>query len=189
MTNQYTLAGWLAIASAVLLIPEIGLAVLLGFISSGLEIYVAPIHIANLCIGLYILYVFRKLLNQEFNFHATDTLITVLILVNIVFFVIGLVDLVSSTTGIELGTQRDLSLITMILFVPFSILTIVFGVKLLRLREDMYGLLRPYAYATIGSGACGATIILAPLGLVAAIAALVILGMIFLRAKREAEIL
>jgi hypothetical protein len=186
---EYTWAGWLAITSAVLLVPEIVLAAALGFISSGLNILVAPIHIANLAIGIYILYMFRRLLNRQFDFHATDTLITVLIVVNVVFFVIGLIDLLVSTMGLELVAERDLSWITMILFVPFALLTIVFGVMLLKLRDDLFGLLKPYAYTTIASGVCGATIILAPIGLLAAVVALVILGMIFLRAKREADIL
>jgi hypothetical protein len=187
--DQYTLAGWLAIISAVLLVPEIGLAVLLGFISSGLDIFIVPIHIANLVIGIYILYMFRRLLNRQFDFHTTDILITVLIVVNIVFFVIGLVELSVSAIGLDLDVERGLSLITMILFIPFSLLTIAFGVMLLKLKDDLFGLLKPYAYTTIGSGVCGATVILAPIGLLAAVAALVMLGMIFLRAKREAEIL
>jgi hypothetical protein len=188
-TDRYSLAGWLAIVSAVLLVPEIGLAVFLGFISSGLDILVAPIHIVNLAIGIYILYVFRRLLNQQFHFRATDVLITVLILVNVVFFFVGLLELAVNTIGLALLSEHELSLVTMVLFVPFSLLTIVFGVVLLKLKDDLFGLLKPYAYTTIASGVCGATIILAPIGLLAAVAALVMLGMIFLRAKREAEFL
>jgi hypothetical protein len=187
--DQYSLAGWLAIISAILLVPEIGLAVLFGFIAPGLDIFVVPIHIVNLVIGIYILYIFRRLLNQQFGFHATNILITVLILVNIVFFVIGLIELSVNMIGLDQVVERNLSLIAMILFVPFSLLTIVFGVVLLKLQDDLFGLLKPYAYTTIGSGVCGATVILAPIGLLAALVALVMQGMIFLRVKREVEIL
>ena len=187
--DPYVLAGWLAIISAILVVPEIVLAALAGWVSPGLNLFVVPVHIANLVIGVYILFMFRKLLNVEFDFHAADLLITLLIVVNVVFFVIGVIDLVVTITGSEPNLERSMTWITMMLFVPFSILTIVFGAVMLKMQGELYGLLKPYAYTTIASGVCGATVILAPLGLVAAIVALVILGMIFLRAKREAEIL
>ena len=187
-TNQYTLAGWLAIISAILLVPEIGLAVLLEFISSSMEVIIAPIHIVNLIIGVYILYMFRKLLNREFNFHSTDLIITILIIINIVSFIIGIIELGGSMFGLDLTADHNLTIVIFVLIVN-CILTIIFGVMLLKLEGDLYGMLKPYAYTTIGSGVCGATVILAPIGFLAAIAGLVMLGMIFLRAKRDAEIL
>jgi len=187
--SSYTLAGWLAILSAVLLVPEIGLSFLIGLISTDLNLLLIPLHTLNLAIGIYILLMFRRLLNQQFDFHATDTMITVLIIVNIIFFFIGLIEFFAMAIGLDLNAERFLSLSTMILFVPFSLLTIVFGVLLLKLENDLYGLLKPYAYTTIVSGVCGATIVLAPIGLLAAVVTLVMLGMIFLRSDREAEIL
>jgi len=186
---QFLLAGWLAIASAILLVPEIALGVLLSFISHGLEFLIVPIHVANLVIGIYILIMFRRLRNQQLGFHMADILITILIVANVIFFVIGLVELSLTIVKLDLVPEYYLSLITMILFIPFSLVTIVFGVVLLKMKDDLFGLLKPYAYTTIVSGVCGATVILAPIGLLSAVAALVILGMIFLRTQREAEIL
>jgi len=188
-TNQYALAGWLAIVSAVMLMPEIALAVLSESEFPALYVFVIPIHIANLVIGIYILYMFRRLLNRQFAFHATDFLITVLIIVNVVFFVIGLIEFSVNLIGLDWKEKLSLSLITIMLFVPFGLLTVVFGVMLLKMKDDLFGLLRPYAYTTIGSGVCGATVVLAPIGLFAAVVALIMTGMIFLRAKKEAEIL
>jgi len=187
-TVQYELAGWLAIISAVLLIPEIGLAVILEFVRSDLKVIIAPIHVANLLIGIYILYMFRKLLNRVFGFHKTDVIITILILIDIVSFIIGIVELGGSMFGLELRADYDLSISMSVLFV-YSIVTIVFAATLLKLKDDLFGLLRPYAYMSIASGVCGATVILAPIGVVAAVVALAMQGMIFLRARREAEIL
>jgi hypothetical protein len=188
VSQSYTLAGWLAIISAILLIPEVGLAVILDFVKSDLEVIILPIHIANLIIGIFVLYTFRRLLNREFNFHNTDVIITVMILINVVSFVIGFIELGNSMFGLDLAVEQDLSLAIGVLLIN-SIVTIVFGVMLLKLKDDLFGLLQPYAYTTIVSGVCGATILLAPLGLLAAVIALVMLGMIFLRAKREAAIL
>lgn len=187
--NQYSLAGWLAIISAVLLVPEIVLGVLVAFVSPGLKVFIAPLHVANLCIGIYILYMFRRLLNRNFDFHKADTLIILLIAVNIASFVIGLAGLLAGLTGLGQNAELIISWITLALFIPFSVLTIVFGVVLFKLTDDLYGLKKPYASTTILSGVCGATVILAPVGLLAAVAALFMLGMIFLRARREADIL
>ena len=59
--------------------------------------------------------------------------------------------------------------------------------KLLKLKDDLFGLLKPYAYTTLAAAICGATIILMPIGLIIQLAALVIQGMIFLRAKEQVE--
>lgn len=185
--NQYALAGWLAIISAILVVPEIVLSVLSEFISPYLNLFVLLVHTVSLIVGIYILYMFRQLLNRQFSFHRADVLIITLIVANVVFFVIGVAEIAADT--MNMTGERILSLITIILFVPFSIVTVAFGVVLLKMKDDLFGLLKPFAYTTIGSGICGATIILVPLGLLAALVALVMQGMIFLRAGRDAEIL
>jgi hypothetical protein len=58
---------------------------------------------------------------------------------------------------------------------------IVFAVRLLRLRDDLGGLLRPFAYTTIAACICYVTILLAPIGGLVDAGATVILGLIFLR--------
>ncbi len=188
-TNQYALAGWLAIVSAVLLFPEIGLAALSEFVSTGFDILVIPIHIANAIIGVYILLRFRQLLNQEFDFHAADNLLTTLILINVVSSIVSLVSLSVGFLGIGVSGKDALSIVFVVLFVIYNFVTIAFGVVLIRMERDLFGMLYPFAYTSIGSGVCGATVILAPVGLLAAMAALVMQGMILLRAGREAEIL
>ena len=78
---------------------------------------------------------------------------------------------------------------SLVLFVPYNIIVIVFGIKLMKFEDDLFGLLKPLVFVTIASGVLRATIILAPLGLLAHIASLIILGMVFLRAKGELEFL
>ena len=95
----------------------------------------------------------------------------------------------TNTGELSLDAEPHLSFVDKVLYIPFGLLTITFGVVLLKLKDDLFGLLRPYVFATIGSGVCGATLILAPVGNLAAAAAYVILGMIFLRAKSEADFL
>jgi hypothetical protein len=188
-TDHYNLVGWLSIISGILLIPEIGLAVALGFVSFDIYAFVTPLHVFNLAIATFVLIMFRGLLNHQFNFHRADILITLLIIFNIISFIIGILELAIYTRELHLDAEPLLSIVDKVLYIPFGLLTIMFGVVLLRLNDDLFGLLRPYVFATIGSGVCGATLILAPVGKLAAVAAYVTLGMIFLRAKREADFL
>jgi hypothetical protein len=179
----YALAGWLAITGAVILVPEIGLSLLLDKISGtypGAKAIITWLNIVGLAISVYILYMFRSLLNERYNFHGTDTLIMILIGTNVLFAVIGLLGLIPELTVV-------MSVLVLVLFVPFGVVNIVFAVKLLKLQDDLFGLLKPFAYTTIAAGICGASVILMPLGMLAATAALIMQGMIFLRAKEEVQ--
>lgn len=188
-TNQYALAGWLAIVSAVLVVPEIALVVLSKLEILNLEYIVQLIHTVNMVISIYILYMFRRLLNRQFDFRAADLTITILIVINLVSFVIGLGELSLASGGAGADLESHLMLYSVLIFIVFSIVSIVFGAVLLKMRDDLFGLLKPYAYLTIVGGVCGVCIFLLPIALIAGLLALVIQGMIFLRADREAEIL
>ena len=72
-----------------------------------------------------------------------------------------------------------------LLGLPLAILSIVFAVRLLRLRDSLFGLLKPYAYLTIVASALLATFLLAFLGLFFDAACSVLLGLIFLRSARS----
>ncbi len=67
----------------------------------------------------------------------------------------------------------------------FVILMIVFLIKLLRLSNNLYGLLKPFVYVGIASALCLATFILFPLGLILWAVQYVMLGLIFFRAADE----
>jgi len=188
--GRYAWAGWLAIASGVLLVPEVGLAVGLGFLSPDLVSLVTPIHIVNLVIGIYVLYMFRDLLNRKFDFHGVDLLVSVLIWTNVVFFFLGLIEFLMGLGGSWVGgVELAFTVVTLGLFVIFCLINIAFAISLLKMSDDLFGLLKPYAYLTIVASICGATILLSPFGLILSAVALVVLGMIFLNTKREAEIL
>ncbi|MCP4582886.1 MAG: hypothetical protein GY839_14850 [candidate division Zixibacteria bacterium] len=183
--NRYALAGWLAIASALLFFPELGAAFFLDRLSRyipEIQILAVLLKAVGLAIGVYILYIFRQLLNGRYDFHKANNLILVLIWCNVVFFIIGI-------AGLFHSLERSAAMITIILFVPFGIITVIYGVALLKLQDDLFGLLKPYAYTNIVAGVGAATIILAPIGLIAALASLVIMGLIFLRAKEDTEFL
>lgn len=183
--THYTLAGWLAIAQAVLVLPQIALAIFLEWLSESypvLKIFLVMMKVTGLAVGVYVLYIFKRLLNDRYGFHKTDALIWILIAGNVFFFTLGIIGLVPSL-------EIAIGIATFALMVPFSVLEIIFAVLLLKLNDDLFGLKRPFAYTTIAGGICGATVILMPFCLLAGLAALVMQGMIFLRAKEDVEFL
>lgn len=187
--QNYRLAGWLAIVSSILLLPEIILGLVFEFLAPDFKIIVAVIHFFNTIIAIYIWYMFKILLNKQFDFHQVNIPIMIIIGINILFFFLGIVDLYGTLFETGEAFKTALGIVTFSFFVPFCIVNIIFAVILLKIKDDLFGLLKPFAYLTIISGALGATIILAPLGLITVVISLVIQGMIFLRAQGEIEIL
>jgi len=66
-----------------------------------------------------------------------------------------------------------------------GILLIVFAVKILRLSDNLFGLLKPYSYTMIVCGIGYGTVVLMPFGIVMDVVNFIILGMIFFRAAEE----
>lgn len=182
-SNRYNLAGWLAILYAILLVPQIIFGLIVEWTASGhpaAEMLMTLLNMAGFALVIYVLVMFRHLLNERFDFHDVDTLIGILVWANALFMALGLI-------GIIPAFEDPLKIIVLALFVPYSIITAVFGFKLLRLKDDLFGLLKPYAYTTMALGILGATILLMPIALFVQIAALIIQGMILLRAKEQVE--
>jgi membrane-bound metal-dependent hydrolase YbcI (DUF457 family) len=73
------------------------------------------------------------------------------------------------------------------LLAAHGIVSIVFGRRLLSMKDDLSGLLRPFAHTTVASGALTLTVVGAPVGLALALAAIVMQGMILLRANEDLQ--
>lgn len=174
--ERLNFAGWLSITSAVLTV--IFLATILKAVEGSQD---TKILFTLISMGLFV-YIFsslKKLLNFRFKFHEVDTYISVLIWGNVA---LSIFSILSSGPGEE---QTALSNLLVIASVIFEILFIVFAIRMLRLSDNLFGLLKPFSYTTIASGICIASIIFIPLGLIASAASDVILGMIFFRAAEQ----
>ena len=91
--NKYSLAGWLAIAWAVIVIPLAVLNIInesTGYSVPVLLIVTTFLTVATASMSVYILYIFRNLLNERHKFHDTDTLILLLIVLQIVINAIAI---------------------------------------------------------------------------------------------------
>jgi hypothetical protein len=194
--RQYEIVGWMSITSAILLFPAIVLGLILEIgRKPAILIFLVPYVLlfgASMGLSLYVLYRFKRLLNDRYEFHDVDNIITAIVILGSVMGVVGIAIKIAGTF-MKVNTNDLMTLLPfalgamafiVLIGLPMSILSIVFAVRLLRLQDSLYGLLKPYAYLTIVAAALFATFLLAFLGFFFDVACSVLLGLIFLRAAR-----
>jgi len=178
--KQLDLAGWCSITNALIAIPSLAMSWFLDPVKAiGPRLSQAVLTVVGLGLFLYVISSFKKLLNIRFKFHEVDIYISLMIWGNIVLAILSL---------LSLGTgqlESFMELLTVAALIFFGILSIMFGTRLLRLSGDLYGLLKPFCYVTIGSGICLVTVFLLPVAILAGAIADVILGVIFFRAAEQ----
>ena len=183
--SLYTLAGWLSILQAVILLPKVGVDLFVEYLTpSGygiLQLFIG-FDVVSKLLGIYVLLMFRRLLNERHSFHNADKLINALIFCYAAFALIWALDLV-------LNPQFNVIFALPIIYVLSSLISIVYAIRLLKLESNLSGLLKPYVYTTIAGGVFGVTIVLGGYGRPIFMVSLILLGMILIRAKSEPEYL
>jgi hypothetical protein len=195
--NRYSLAGGLAIAQAILFPLAFGMSIVQDLIGKAAFRFEGPtvgpsdlLFIIFTVIGIYVLIMFRKLLNERYNYHGIDTLIIISIWWSILFQISSLV---MKAYAIVMGLEPRLilALIYLSFFIvamlTIGVVDILIAVRLLKIKDKLNDLLRAFAYITIIAGILEASIVLSPLALILIPVTCVILGMIFLREKEEVE--
>ncbi len=186
-SRSYFLAGWLAILLAVILFPTVAGGVLIDlFVSESVLGKMLNIVLSFLTggLGVYLLWMFKKLLNSRFEFFEADRVLVILIWFHIFFLYIGLSDFVVISNHV----LRIISIIFgAMVFIAFGILNILLGVKILKSKDDLFGLQKPYAYLQITAGVLLLSVLLSPIGLLAATAAYIVQGILFLRAAEDLQ--
>ena len=178
--GQLNLAGWLSITNAIFAIPSIAMSWFLDTIGgAGAKLSQAILTLVSLGLFLYVIISLRKLLNYRFQFHEVDIYISLLIWGNVVLAILSLLSLGSGKIDFEMN------ILSIISFIVFGILAIMFATRLLRLPGNLYNLLKPFCYITIVSGICFITVFLSPVGIIAGAVTDVILGIIFFRAAEQ----
>jgi hypothetical protein len=183
-SRHYALVGWLAIAKVLVSIPILVVSIIVEItkaINPAFVMFVVLFAFVDMLLNIYILYMFRQLLNRQFGFHLVDDLITYLI---IAFVVIGMVNI---SGWMFFGLRDMIKIFLLILFCPLGVLMTMFGFRMLQLQDSLFGLLKPYAYLTIAGGICCATILLAFFGMLIAMVSAIIQGLIFIRCSEQAE--
>ena len=178
--KQLTLAGWLSITNALFAIPSVAMFWFLETMEgAGAKISQAILMVVGLGLFLYIISSLKKLLNFRFQFRDVNSYISWLIWGNVILAALSLLSLGSR------GFEWAMGVLSIIAYIVFGILAILFAKRLLRLPGGLYGLLKPFCYTTIASGICFITVFLLPAGILAGAVADVILGVIFFRAAEE----
>ncbi len=120
-------------------------------------------------IALYL----KRFLNSLFTFHATDK--------NIGLMVMG--SIVTGMLAISLYSfpafKESLGYALIVVLVLLGIVQIEFGYKLLRLPNDLGGMLKPFCYANLATGILLATVVLVPLSIPVSALSDLMLGTIF----------
>jgi hypothetical protein len=187
--NEYALAGWLAIAAAVLILPTFVLSFATeiakhrapGLVLVFLVAYIAITICYTLC-GIYVILRFRTYLNQKHGFHAIDGLITAVVagVIAITLYVVPM----KALTSFGYFDEPPLALLIIVpmavIAVTLGILGIVIGARLLGMPAQSTSYFKIYAWLSIAAGICFATFILGPLGGLIDAAANIVLAMLFL---------
>jgi hypothetical protein len=178
--GQLNLAAWLSIVNAVISLPFIAMSMFLGNMGGiGPRLLQATLSLIGLGLFIYVLLSLRKLFNSRFQFHDADIYVTLLIWVEVVLVLLTLLSLGSDK--MEFG----MNILSTVVLIPLGILIIMFGTRVLRLSQDLFGLKKPFAIAQIVTGIFFITVILFMLGIIASAVGDVILGIIFFRAAEE----
>ncbi len=182
--KQYTFVGWVAIINAIATIPILVFNIVMEQIAqhwTGVNPLIMLSMGIIVLVDTFIFYKFRELLNQRYQFHEADSIIQFIIIANIL---IGFFNIIGYMFPSILMIMKILILVSL---VPFGIFFIVFAVQLLKLKNDLFGFLKPYAYTTIAVGVCVATVILFVFGVLIGVAAGLMQGLIFLKSAEEVE--
>jgi hypothetical protein len=170
------LAGYLSIASAILTIPMFAMTFFLASQpDSASKLLAMVLTGAGMILFIFIFLSLKGLLNVRYGFHDTDIYINMLIWLNAVSLALTFLQLFPAS-------EKLAEVAPLVLSVLSGIVLIIFAVKLLRLPDTLHGMLKPFAYATLATGVCFATIVLFAIGLLASILSDIFLGVIFLHA-------
>ena len=176
--DRLKLAGWLSILNAVITIPSAVMGFIMGFKNIAPNFVVIVLSVLSILIFIYILLTFKGLLNSYFNFYNVDTIIAMFIWASVFLTGANIVPSFLPEYKVKVG------IFTLMFVLLFGILNIMLGAKLLKLKEDLFGLLKPFSYLTIATGILCMTIVLLPLGMIADVISSILLAIVFFRATK-----
>ncbi|MDO9069873.1 MAG: hypothetical protein Q7W05_15650 [Deltaproteobacteria bacterium] len=172
--------GLLAMASAFLSLPLAYLSFkLAGSTNSYANEIQTFIQTSGTLIFVTIILYLKRLLNSLFKFHDTDKNF-------------GLMIIASMATGaVTIGIfsfptlKESLETVVIAILVFQGIVQVQFGYKLLKLPDDLSGMLKPFCYANMATGILLASIILIPIGILASAISDLMLGTIFFNISKS----
>lgn len=170
-------AGWLTIFQMVLVIPTMVVSAIEVFTDNpavnALEVLLGA---ATTAMGIYIVLVFKELLNKKASFHGVDVLIWISIGLSLLSFLFQLVYLI----------EPDVVLIVaLVTIIPSGVVSLVLGIKLLSCPDKLFGYLKPLAILYIVFGAMALTVLLAIPAILVSFPIYIFHALVFFRASDE----
>ena len=180
LTNKnLTYAGWLSLILAAITIPVFLIELLALDIPYSNQRFVFLRLLVGFAIptiiSIYLLILFRRVLNQHANFHGLDSLISLLIWVSVIVVFVAII--------FRQTTEQDVLIKGATAFI-FGVLTIIYGIKLLGCEDSLFQMRKNLAYAEIVTGVLTVSIVGAVLAPIAVIVAYVFQSIIFFRAAK-----
>lgn len=195
--NRYKPAGWVAIIMAVLFPLGFFIGFVQGIIGAAKFHWKGPtlgpadiIFIVFTVLAIYVLVMFRRLINEKYNFHEINTLITVVIWWNIITQVLGItlkIYLLFLAPLSELAMSLIMLSFVVIMMLSGGTIDILIAVKLMKIKDSVSDVLRVYIYLTLATGIMMVSLILSPLALLLAPVSSVLLAIIFFKEKEQVE--
>jgi len=192
--NDYTLAGWMAIATTVLILPSFVLSIATeiakhrapGLMVVLLVAYIAVTICYTIC-AIYVILRFRSYLNTRHGFHAIDGFITAVIVGVIAITLYAIPMKVLTSLGFFDEPPMAILIVVpiAIITIPLGIIGIIIGVRLLGMPTENTSYFKVYAWLSIAAGICFVTFLLGPLGGLFDAAGNIVLAMLFLRAEDD----
>jgi hypothetical protein len=172
MEGKMKSKAWACFTSAIIGVPLFCISLI---IIRYPELKILDVGLSLLSVSLYIyIYIsFKRLLNSNFNYSQINNLISLLIIVEIFTFLIGLIDE-------SANSKAFLLIILVICAILMGISYIMLGLRLLKLGYQFDGLLKKYCYVCIFEGVCAASIILLPFMILLTIVENTFLGLLFM---------
>lgn len=196
-TNKFSHVGWLAVIHAIVF----PLMFILGIIEQGVAAKLFGIHkpifgpsdvigIIAAGIAIYTLWMFKKLLNEHYEYHDLDLLILIAIWWTALFQVIGLG--LGLLAVIYWPVDEFIFAVTFLVFFVGAIITIgivdiLIAVKLLKVKENFSEYIRVFAYVTIAAGICEVSVFLTPIALILVPVTSIVLALIFFKDRHQVE--
>ena len=179
-------AGEMAIVSAVITIPCVIAQLVLTYFD-GLVPKISSGIITLIMLGffIYLITMFKKILNELFHYPNTNFYISALIGLGILNLPIEIMYYIyENVTPIS-----TVLIVLNILFMVISgVLTLLFAFRLLDIPHELYGYRKSYCYALIITGASFAVVICFPIGYIASVVSDVLLGLIFFKAAEQISV-
>ena len=189
---RFKIAAFMCFFSVILGIIGIPIRIFVGLQRSATLNFIidTPLTIITFVITIYIFLQLKRLFVERHHVHNMSNLINIIIIIYILGNVIGFF---LSIFQVIVQDPYAGGLFFLIIIIPAillgGIISFIFGLRLLEVKELTSSLYRTYAILYIVGGVCFFTIILFPIGILSSMISDVILGIIFLEeSKSEAKV-